>query len=98
MAWTDQELDELEDAGSWDWETSRVAGPVSHHGAEVAVRFSAGEFAGLAAEAERLGMTVTAFVRMAALARTRTPKQRESLDDAQITDDRIKNSRRQRPA
>jgi hypothetical protein len=70
--WTDEELAELEDPETWDWESAEEHPPVQTPGARVPVRFSAAELGVLERAAEQAGLKLTAYVRAAALARAQS--------------------------
>jgi hypothetical protein len=66
--WTDEELAELEDPETWDWESAKEHPPVESPSARVSVRFSAAKLGVLERAAEQAGLKLTAYVRAAALA------------------------------
>jgi hypothetical protein len=70
--WTDEELAELEDPDTWDWESAEVHPPVENPGARVSVRFTAAELGVVERAAEQAGMKLTAYIRAAALAHAQT--------------------------
>jgi len=70
--WTDDELAELEDPETWDWESAEEHAPVNAPGARVSVRFSAAELGMLERAAEQAGLKLTAYVRAAALAQAQS--------------------------
>ena len=70
--WTDEELAELEDPESWDWESAAEHPAVETPSARVSVRFSADELGVLERAAEQAGIKLTAYIRAAALARAQS--------------------------
>jgi len=67
----DAELRELQDPTMWEDEEDAIRPPVEAPRASVAVRFSSAEFQRVASHARQQGMTVSEFIRFAALDRVR---------------------------
>ncbi len=63
----EDELRELQDPSSWDWEHAEVVPPAENPGAVVAVRFAADDFARIAQRAREANVSLTTFVRDAVL-------------------------------
>jgi hypothetical protein len=63
-----EELRELQDPDSWDWEQGEVHGPAVNPTAVVSIRFTREEFERVATAAERSGRKLTQYVHDAALA------------------------------
>lgn len=61
--WTEQELAELEDPETWDWDSAEEHPPVETPSARVSVRFSAAELGVLERAAEQAGLQLTAYIR-----------------------------------
>jgi uncharacterized protein (DUF1778 family) len=84
----DQELRELEDPDSWDFENVQIHQPVAHRRAVVSVALSRDAFRDIASAARDCGMTVTGFVRLAAIEKAErlnnhsTRSESRSLDTA----------------
>jgi hypothetical protein len=64
-----RELEELQSADAWDWETSEAVTEPGRGDAVVQVRFSGDEFDPVDRAAEQLGVSVIQFIREAAIAR-----------------------------
>ena len=62
----DQELLDLEDPDNWDFENVQIQEPLDHRRAIVSVAVCRDDFKAIAAAARKCGMTVTAFMRLAA--------------------------------
>ena len=67
--WTDQELAELEDPASWDWESAEHHRGNPDHESYVTLRFAKDEFRQIAEAARTMERPLTEFIREAALAR-----------------------------
>ena len=63
-----QELRELQDPDTWDWEKGELHPPRPARSAVVAVRFTGDEFDRVATAAEQAGVRLTDWIRQAALA------------------------------
>jgi hypothetical protein len=63
----DDELSELEDPESWDWDDVQIHQPVANRFAVVSVTLTRDDFQTVAAAARARGMTLTQFVRSAAM-------------------------------
>jgi hypothetical protein len=74
--WTDEELAELEHSQDLDWETAEWLPPSPPRGAVVTISLGAEEFERIAACAEGLGETLTAFIKRAASERAEREAQR----------------------
>lgn len=67
--WTDEELRQLEDPDTWDWETEVAHGPSPSPGAYIRVPFVDGELTRVAECARKHDMDLTEFVRRTVLDR-----------------------------
>ena len=67
--WTDEELAELEDPDTWDWDSTAARGPSPDPGATVAVSVSSPDFQRIARSAEARGERLSEFFVRAALER-----------------------------
>ena len=65
----ERELEELQSAEAWDWETSEAVTEPGRGDAVVQVRFAGDEFDPVDRAAEQLGVSVIQFIREAAIAR-----------------------------
>ncbi len=64
---TAREIEGLEDPENWDVDAIQIQPPVKHPGAVVSVEFNRSEFDQIAAAARQRGVSLTKFVRDAAL-------------------------------
>lgn len=69
----DSEEEELMDPASWDDDTAEVRKPVKKPRAVVSVAFPATDFELVAAKAREGGLTVSGYIRQAAVARATNP-------------------------
>ena len=69
----EDELRELQDPSSWDFERAEVVPPAENAGAVIAVRFAADDFARIAQRATEAKMGLTAFIRDAVLEKVAQP-------------------------
>lgn len=65
--WTDEELRQLEDPDTWDWETEVAHGPSRAPGAYIRVPFVDGELTRVAEYARDHDMELTEFIRRTVL-------------------------------
>jgi hypothetical protein len=65
---SEQELAELQDSDTWDWESAERFPPNPHAGAVIRVHVTAAEFRDIIQAARAADMTLETFVRGAALA------------------------------
>jgi hypothetical protein len=64
---TEKEIDELEDPENWDFDAIQIQPPVKDPTAVVSVKLNRDEFDLVATAARRRGMSVTEFIKVAAL-------------------------------
>lgn len=67
--WTNEELRELENPDTWDWENEVAHGPSSSPGAYIRVLFVDDELTRVAECARRHNMELTEFIRTSVLER-----------------------------
>jgi hypothetical protein len=79
MGISDEELQELEDPATWDWESAERRQSSANARSAVQVTFSQPEFEELAAYTELYGLRLTDFIRRAALDAARS-KTKSSVD------------------
>jgi hypothetical protein len=74
--WTEEELAELEDPDTWDWETAERHAGNPEHRSLVTVEFAAQEFQTVAKAARASHIPLTEFIRAAAIAQAAKPAKR----------------------